>query len=58
MMSRSSYLYRANRSSALCTNGTKGKPEICDPACAAAAGTPSRKFTVYSHHYIKLKTPL
>ena len=31
--------YQANRSSATCKAGTKGKPEICDPACAAAAGT-------------------
>ena len=30
------YLYEANRSSAACQAGTKGKPEICDPACAAA----------------------
>ena len=35
------YLYQANRSSESCKTGTKGKPEICDPACAAAAGTPS-----------------
>ncbi len=35
------YLYQANRSSPLCKAGTNGKPEICDPACAAAAGTPS-----------------
>mmetsp|Transcript_25441 Transcript_25441/g.76691 ORF Transcript_25441/g.76691 Transcript_25441/m.76691 type:complete len:695 (-) Transcript_25441:14-2098(-) len=33
--------YQANRSSATCIAGTKGKPEICDPACAAAAGTPT-----------------
>jgi hypothetical protein len=33
--------YAANRSSAKCNAGTKGKPEVCDPACAAAAGTPS-----------------
>jgi hypothetical protein len=33
--------YTANRSSATCQAGTHGKPEICDPACAAAAGTPS-----------------
>lgn len=31
--------YTANRSSATCNAGTHGKPEICDPACAAAAGT-------------------
>ena len=35
------YLYQANRSSESCKAGTKGKPEMCDPACAAAAGTPS-----------------
>ena len=33
--------YIANRSSDTCKAGTKGKPEICDPACAAAAGTPT-----------------
>ena len=33
--------YVANRSSAKCIAGTKGKPEICDPACAAAMGTPT-----------------
>lgn len=33
--------YRANRSSASCIAGTHGHPELCDPACAAAAGTPS-----------------
>ena len=34
-------MYEANRSSASCQAGTQGKPEICDPACAANAGTPS-----------------
>jgi hypothetical protein len=34
-------IYIANRSSAKCQAGTNGKPEICDPACAAAAGTPT-----------------
>jgi len=34
-------MYHANRSSETCIAGTKGKPEICDPACAAAAGTPT-----------------
>lgn len=34
--------YQANRSSATCKAGTKGKPEICDPACAAVAGTKSQ----------------
>jgi hypothetical protein len=29
------YLYQANRSSESCKAGTKGKPEMCDPACAA-----------------------
>jgi hypothetical protein len=33
--------YESNRSSAKCQAGTNGKPEICDPACAAAAGTPT-----------------
>ena len=33
--------YQANRSSAACKAGTKGRPEMCDAACAAAAGTPS-----------------
>ena len=36
------YLYQANRSSESCIAGTNGKPEICDPACAAAAGTASQ----------------
>ena len=34
--------YQANRSSATCRAGTNGKPEICDPACAAAAGTATK----------------
>jgi hypothetical protein len=34
--------YQANRSSATCKAGTNGKPEICDPACAAAAGTDTK----------------
>jgi hypothetical protein len=34
-------VYQANQSSEKCRAGTGGKPEICDPACAAAAGTPS-----------------
>ena len=34
-------LYAANRSSASCRAGTRGHPELCDPACAAAAGTRS-----------------
>ena len=33
--------YKANRSSPSCRAGTRGRPEICDPACAASAGTPS-----------------
>ena len=33
--------YAANRSSARCIAGTHGKPGVCDPACAAAAGTPT-----------------
>ena len=33
--------YQANRSSATCMAGTHGQPQICDPACAAAAGTPT-----------------
>ena len=33
--------YTANRSSATCVRGTGGHPEICDNACAAAAGTPT-----------------
>ena len=33
--------YRANRTSKSCLKGTNGKPEICDAACAAAAGTPT-----------------
>jgi len=35
------YSYAANRSAASCLAGTKGNPQICDPACAAAAGTPT-----------------
>jgi hypothetical protein len=35
-------VYQANRSSATCMAGTNGKPEICDPACAAAAGTETK----------------
>lgn len=38
---RPTYLYAANRSSETCKAGTGGKPELCDPACAAAASTPS-----------------
>lgn len=34
-------MYKANRSSAQCIAGTHGNPALCDPACAAAAGTPS-----------------
>lgn len=34
-------MYTANRSSGMCKTGTNGKPEICDAACAAAAGTPT-----------------
>ena len=34
--------YAANRSSPTCVKGTGGNPGLCDPACAAAAGTPSK----------------
>jgi len=34
--------YQANRSSETCIAGTNGKPEICDAACAAAAGTATK----------------
>ena len=34
--------YAASRSSATCSAGTKGKPGMCDMACATAAGTATK----------------